>query len=237
MNFIEFSSPMRTDQDRNRNPMHQIPPDGGRLLRGIVAALIPLMFLAGCTDYDVPGSDRPWPKLNEFPAQPDLEAMEKRRRQLIGQYGDPAAALPQPGNLPARPPVGAVRAAVIQFDRGQAMVNRRSRNVLAQVAAYAQQGRATVWLFGYTSRDRVELASGKSARDSARALSGDRVRAVALALLDYGVPPERIELVARGRADPLFVETAPAGEAGNRRVEIYLQRQIHSPRASISGPR
>lgn len=223
MDFIRFSSPVKTNQDGNRSPMRPISTDGCRLRRGIIAILMPLVFFVGCSGYDVPGGDRPWPKLNEFPERPDQEALDKRRRQLIGQYGDPAAALPQPAELPARPPTGAVRAAVIQFDRGQSLMGGRSREVLAQIAAYAQQARATVWLFGYTS-DKVELASGKSARESAQALAGNRVRAVALALLDYGVPPERIELVARGRADPVFLETAPAGEAGNRRVEIYLSR-------------
>lgn len=203
--------------------MHPTLPNGRDLLRVIALALLPLALLAACTGYDVPGADRPWPKLNEFPQRPDQVALEKRRRQLIGQYGDPAGALPQPANLPARPPAGAVRAAVVQFGRGQAELDSLSRDVLAQVAAYAQQARATVWLFGYTS-GRVELASGKSARESSQRLAGDRVRAVALALLDFGVPPERVELVARGRADPLFLETAPAGEAGNRRVEIYLTR-------------
>lgn len=190
-----------------------------------IMALAAMLFapLAACSGYDVPGGDRPWPKLNEFPERPDQDALDKRRRQLIGQYGDPAGALPKPAELPSLPPSGAMRAAVIQFGRGQAVLDGGSRDVLAQVAAYAQQARATVWLFGYTSGG-VELASGKNARESSMALAGDRTRAVALALLDFGVPPERFELVARGRADPVYQETAPAGEAANRRVEIYLAR-------------
>lgn len=192
-------------------------------LRAIAVILVPLAFLAACGGDDVPGGDRPWPKLNEFPERPDPVALDNRRRQLIGRYGDPAGALPQPATLPAVPPAGAVRAAVIQFERGQATLDDRSRDVLAQVAAYAQEARATVWLFGYTS-GKVELASGTSARESSQRLAGSRVRAVALTLVDLGVPPERFELVARGRADFFFQETTPAGEAGNRRVEVYLTR-------------
>lgn len=223
MDFVGFSTPARSDFSNHGNRMRSTPPHARNLPRAIILGAMLFAPLAACTGYDVPGGDRPWPKLTEFPARPDQEALEKRRRQLIGQYGDPAAALPKPAESPARPPAGAMRAAVIQFDRGQTALDGPSRDALAQVAAYAQQARATVWLFGYTSV-RVELASGKSARESSMALAGDRVRAVALAMLDLGVPPERFELVARGRADPLYRETAPAGEAGNRRVEIYLAR-------------
>ena len=61
-----------------------------------------MILVAGCTDYDVPGADRPWPRLNDFPERPDEQLMEERRRRLIGKYGDPAAALPEPAEYPDR---------------------------------------------------------------------------------------------------------------------------------------
>jgi len=181
------------------------------------------VLAAGCTDYDVPGSDRPWPKLSDFPERPDAEKMDQQRRRLIGKYGDPEDALPKPAELPARPPEGALKVAVIQFPRAGRELDDRTMEILEQVAAYAQRSRAAVWLFGYTSRN-VELAAGGSAQAAAQTLSADRVMAVALALVKSGVPADAIHLVARGAHDPVFLESAKTGEAGNRRVEIYFTK-------------
>ena len=181
------------------------------------------LLVAVCTDYDVPGADKPWPKLSDFPERPDAQKMDERRRRLIGRYGDPADALPEPAELPERPPAGALKVAVIQFARAGQELDDAAMDVLVQVAAYAQQSRATVWLFGYASR-RVELAAGGSARLASQSLSSGRVRAVALALIEAGVPADRIRLVARGARDPVYMETAGTGEAGNRRVEVYFTK-------------
>lgn len=182
-----------------------------------------LLTVAGCGGYDVPGGDRPWPKLSDFPARPDVAAMETRRRRLIGRYGDPAIGLPDPNPGPAAPPAGALRVAVIQFDRASADIDDAARDVLAQAAAYAQQAQATVWLFGYASVH-LELATGGSPAETSRALASARVKAVAAVLLDQGVPFERLQLVSRGGADPAHLELSPEGEAANRRVEVHFSR-------------
>ena len=49
-------------------------------------------------------------------------------------------------------------------------------------------------------------------------------RAISLALAEDGVPIDRLELIARGRADPVYFESDPTGEAGNRRVEVWFTR-------------
>lgn len=192
-------------------------------LLAVALALSATLLLAGCTDYDVPGADEPWPKLSDFPERPDAEETEKRRRRLIGKYGDPAEALPEPKGSPARPPENSLKVAVIQFARADRDLDDRAVDVLSQVAAYAQQSRATVWLFGYASQ-KVELAAGGSARLASRKLAADRVKTVAVVLIKAGVPADKIELVSRGALNPLYIESAPAGEAGNRRVEIYLAK-------------
>jgi outer membrane protein OmpA-like peptidoglycan-associated protein len=181
------------------------------------------LFLAGCTDYDVPGGDKPWPKLSEFPDRPDPEETDKRRRKLYQQYGDLERALPAPMERPARPPADALKVAIIQFPRAGADLDEGTREVLAQVAAYAQQARANVMLFGYSSLS-VELASGGSAREAARGIAEARLRTVGVALAEDGVPIDRLQLIARGGIDPAWLESNPAGEAGNRRVEIWFTR-------------
>ena len=179
--------------------------------------------LAGCTDYGVPGGDRPWPKLHDFPERPDEKTMDERRRRLLGQYGNLDEALPEPAVQPARPPAGALKVAVIYFSRADATLDENARDVLTRVAEYANKAGGAVWLFGYASA-KLELTGGGSAFKAQRDLSGVRVREVALALAKSGVPVDKLQLVARGAYDPAYLETQPTGEAGNRRVEIYFAR-------------
>ena len=165
------------------------------------AALALGLFVAGCTDYDVPGGDKPWPKLSEFPDRPDSEETDARRRKLYQQYGDLERALPAPVERPAHPPADALKVAIIQFPRAEAELDEGTREILSQVAAYAQQARANVMLFGYSSLS-IELASGGSAKEAARGVAEARLRAVGVALAEDGVPIERLQLIARGVADP-----------------------------------
>ena len=187
------------------------------------AALALGLFLAGCTDYNVPGGDKPWPKLSQFPDRPDPEETDRRRRKLYQQYGDLERALPDPVEQPLRPPADALQVAVIQFPRAGAALDGEASEILAQVAAYAQQARASVLLYGYTSL-KIEQASGGSAREASRSVATARLRTVGVALAEGGVPVDRIKLIARGNLDPVFLEDDPAGEAGNRRVEIWFTR-------------
>ncbi len=89
------------------------------------------------------------------------------------------------------PPGGALRVAVIQFPRAGILIDEESLDVLSQVAAYAQQSRSGVWLFGFASQ-RIELASGGTAEESARDVAAQRVRAVAIALARGGVPIQQM---------------------------------------------
>jgi outer membrane protein OmpA-like peptidoglycan-associated protein len=181
------------------------------------------LFLAGCTHYDVPGGDKPWPTLSEFPDRPNPDEIDKRRRQLYQEYGDLARALPAVAETPAHPPAGALQVAVIQFPRAGTKLDDQAREVLSQVAAYAQQARANIMLFGYSSLN-LELASSGSIRKAARGIAAARLRAVGLELFKQGVPIDRVELIARGNLDPAYRESEPTGEAGNRRVEIWFTR-------------
>ena len=53
-------------------------------------------------------------------------------------------------------------------------------------------------------------------------VSLDRAQTVANELIRLGVPPGAIFVEARGASDPAFFESMPAGAAGNRRAEIFL---------------
>jgi outer membrane protein OmpA-like peptidoglycan-associated protein len=49
-----------------------------------------------------------------------------------------------------------------------------------------------------------------------------RAGAVARTLRQFGVSSGRIQTAAAGAQQPVFTESMPNGEAGNRRVEIYF---------------
>jgi outer membrane protein OmpA-like peptidoglycan-associated protein len=54
------------------------------------------------------------------------------------------------------------------------------------------------------------------------ALSQARADAVKRALVERGVPADRIETVGRGESQPIADNGSPAGRGQNRRIEIYL---------------
>jgi flagellar motor protein MotB len=54
-------------------------------------------------------------------------------------------------------------------------------------------------------------------------ISMDRAQAVAHALMRAGVAPSAIVVEARSDGEPVFFESMPAGEARNRRAEVYLE--------------
>jgi outer membrane protein OmpA-like peptidoglycan-associated protein len=51
----------------------------------------------------------------------------------------------------------------------------------------------------------------------------DRAETVGRALVAAGVPSERVLVEAMSASQPLFYESMPSGEAGNRRAEILFQ--------------
>jgi outer membrane protein OmpA-like peptidoglycan-associated protein len=53
--------------------------------------------------------------------------------------------------------------------------------------------------------------------------SQDRANAVAKEIIKEGVPASRVLVEAVGDSQPVYYESMPQGEDGNRRAEIYLQ--------------
>jgi outer membrane protein OmpA-like peptidoglycan-associated protein len=50
-----------------------------------------------------------------------------------------------------------------------------------------------------------------------------RANAVAQELIHEGVPASRVMIEAVGDSQPVFYESMPQGEEGNRRAEIFVQ--------------
>ncbi len=130
----------------------------------------------------------------------------------------------QPGGAPA----GATQTAgqpiaLIFFADASAGLSNRDKNVLHDVYLLQQQQGGRLRIVGHASQRTAALDPAR--RDQANyKLSASRANAVARALIGMGVSEGTVSIVAEGSQAPAFYENSPTGEAGNRRVDIYLDR-------------
>ncbi|MFV1850883.1 MAG: OmpA family protein [Thalassospira sp.] len=119
------------------------------------------------------------------------------------------------------PAVNEVQVAQIQFAHGSTKLGGSDYSVLEQVAATWQQTSGFIRVIGHASMRTGDM-SLESHLAVNRRVSEGRASAVVSRLISLGVSPDAIFVGADGSADPRYYEGIPAGEAGNRRVEIYL---------------
>ncbi|OKH89612.1 OmpA family protein [Thalassospira sp. TSL5-1] len=112
--------------------------------------------------------------------------------------------------------------AQIQFAYGSAKLSSVDVGVLRKVSlAWKKHRNAHVMVIGHASSktENMSLAEHEKAN---RMISERRASAVINQLLALGVNPEAVYVSAEGASDPRYFEGVPAGEAGNRRVEIFM---------------
>ncbi|RCK48714.1 hypothetical protein TH25_14040 [Thalassospira profundimaris] len=112
--------------------------------------------------------------------------------------------------------------AQIQFAYGSAKLSSVDVGVLRKVSlAWKKHRKAHVMVIGHASSktENMSLAEHEKAN---RMISERRASAVINQLLALGVNPDAIYVSAEGASDPRYFEGVPAGEAGNRRVEIFM---------------
>lgn len=131
------------------------------------------------------------------------------RQQVAGL---PAAAGSGPGQL----------AAIIFFGHGSADLDARDRSVLRDVAALQRQRGTRLRLVGHSS-SRTRNATPEEHELANFDMSLARAEAVQDELLALGVAADAVLAEAVGDAEPVYHEFMPSGEAGNRRVEIFLE--------------
>uniref|UniRef100_UPI0035B3AB16 OmpA family protein n=1 Tax=Dongia sp. TaxID=1977262 RepID=UPI0035B3AB16 len=125
----------------------------------------------------------------------------------------PAAVPPLPA---AGQPVG-----VVYFNNGSAKLGRDDQRVVKQIAEMHRYYGGVIRIVGHASQRTANM--NPYAQDQANyAVSMKRANAIARALTRRGVPAGLIQVAAAGSTAPVAVETMPAGEANNRRVEIFL---------------
>ena len=98
----------------------------------------------------------------------------------------------------------------------------RAKVSQAVAAFQASGGTGTVKVVGHASSRTANMPVERHL-EAIFQKSQARANAVAQALIKAGVPADRVQVEAVGDSQPIFYESMPKGEDGNRRAEIFVQ--------------
>ena len=119
---------------------------------------------------------------------------------------------------------GVAPTAIVYFPGDGTNLSTAARaQVRAAVTAFkANGGQGTVRVIGHASSRTADMPVEKHLEtifDKSQA----RANAVAQELIHDGVPASRVLIDAVGDSQPIYYESMPQGEEGNRRAEIFVQ--------------
>jgi outer membrane protein OmpA-like peptidoglycan-associated protein len=155
-------------------------------------------------------------------------------RHARGGMGGPAMSGDVVANLDAVPgsPIGRAAAMnggvppteIIYFAGDTTNLSRSAMNqVHSAVAAFqASGGAGTVKVVGHASSRTANMPVERHLEVIFQK-SQARANAVAQALIRAGIPADKVQIEAVGDSQPIYYESMPKGEDGNRRAEIYVQ--------------
>ncbi len=113
------------------------------------------------------------------------------------------------------------RPVIVFFGAGSAKISAKGRRALREAARVHRERGGTVRVVGHASSRTREMPVTRHKLVNFR-VSIERARSVAEQLMRLGVPPNAVQIAAKSDSDPIYSEWMPSGEAGNRRVEVYL---------------
>jgi outer membrane protein OmpA-like peptidoglycan-associated protein len=116
----------------------------------------------------------------------------------------------------------ALPASVVYFADGSSSVSSAEAAKIYQVAQFLAGRGGYVRVVGHSSMRTGNMDRARQYQANLE-VSWARANAVADALLRYGVPASAMMVSAVSDSRPIYLENMPSGEAGNRRVEIYLE--------------
>jgi outer membrane protein OmpA-like peptidoglycan-associated protein len=111
----------------------------------------------------------------------------------------------------------------VYFGNGSSNLSAADRQVLQQVAQLQRIQGGVLRIIGHASA-RTGNMEALEQQSVNRDVSLERATVVARALVEYGVQPILVQVAAAGDDQTLYAESTPAGEAGNRRAEVYLSQ-------------
>ena len=113
--------------------------------------------------------------------------------------------------------------ATIQFNHSSARLSARDRAIINTVAQAQRDNGANVLVVGHASSRTRQMSKARHAVANFE-VSFKRANAVAQALIQSGVPLNQVTVEAVSDDQPIYAESMPNGEAGNRRTEIFFLR-------------
>ena len=188
----------------------------------------------------------------EFPAPDAMSAYGGNNFETVVISADGMAAMPEPAVMPqlsmaggpnaapqsagARFPEpgatttgevgpatvgGLVRVATIHFANNAANLDQRDRSILGAVVQLQKERGGRVVVVGHASARTKDMDYIKHQMVNFE-ISMNRAGTIGTTLKTMGLPAQTLEVQAVSDTQPLFLEVMPSGEAGNRRVELYL---------------
>ena len=145
-------------------------------------------------------------------------APKPQLRPSTGTEASAAASETPQFRLPAS---AANQSVVVHFANGSSRLSANDRADVAKIAKLAREKGARVRVVGHASRRTRDMDPVRHMLVNFE-MSVKRANAVAAELARRGVDRDVISVEARGASEPLFLEVMPAGEAGNRRAEIFV---------------
>ena len=118
---------------------------------------------------------------------------------------------------------GGLPIALIYFRDSSTSLSGHDLAVLHDVYLIQRRQGGRIRLVGHASQSSTSSDPAAQSQINDR-LSLARANAVARALLDMGTPRSALAVAAAGSAGPAHAGITAAGQAGNRRVDIYLDR-------------
>tara|TARA_R110002110_G_scaffold414147_2_gene643361 strand:+ start:80571 stop:81590 length:1020 start_codon:yes stop_codon:yes gene_type:complete len=160
------------------------------------------------------------PVIQPRPVAPATQLASAQRPSVVVD----TSAIGGGGYVPASARVGRdTQVATIQFDRSSANLSARDRQIIATVASAQRSDDTDVLIVGHASSRTQQLPKARHELVNFQ-VSFKRANAVAQALIQSGVPSNRVTVEAVSDDQPVYSESMPNGEAGNRRAEIFFLR-------------
>jgi flagellar motor protein MotB len=132
---------------------------------------------------------------------------------------DNVAALPESAPKTSAPP--GVQVGTVLFADNSSKVLGSYGKLLKDIANMKKEQGGTLRVVGHASPGGQGADALKQRMANFR-VSLARANAVARELVRLGVPARDVMVEGRADNEPLYPESAPGGEAGNRRAEIYI---------------
>jgi len=165
------------------------------------------------------------PSIGDFVSAPILARY--KQTASAGSGGRPAATVGGDGVIVAASPSalnGPAPTAVVYFPGDGTTVSAAARaQIRRAVAAFKNGGgTGTVRVVGHASSRTANMSVEKHL-EVIFEKSQKRASAVAEELIRQGVPADHVQIDAVGDSQPVYYESMPKGEEGNRRAEIFVE--------------